>query len=175
MHPLASNKYCKHSESEGHVYQMHIWMSGGRQILNHTQFQTPFLLGMKLGAFKFFLPSRYPYHQRTVSYWTLLGLVFLKLHWKEDLTLNKSEVLVAVFMSLRPKGLPISRKYLCSDFLFYSLTQSRANIYGGKQKCDICSNFKMAIISNTYQSLWVAWRLQIFMVKHWYYSQNKGC
>lgn len=46
---------------------------------------------------------------------------------------------------------------------------------GTEQKCDRHSNFKMAITSNTYQSPWVAWRLQIFMTKHGYYSQNKGC
>lgn len=42
-----------------------------------------------------------------------------------------------------------------------------------KQICDIHSDFKMAIASNVYQSPWVAWRLQIFVVRHWYYSLNK--
>lgn len=78
-------------------------------------------------------------------------------------------------MSSQPQGLPIFTKYLCSDFLFYSLTQNRANIYGGKWKCDIHSNFKMTVALNTYQSPWVPLRLQSIMVKHWYYSRNKGC
>lgn len=37
---------------------------------------------------------------------------------------------------------------------------------GAKQKCDIHSNFKMAILQIHIRCPWVAWRLWIFMAKH---------